>query len=119
TPPLRRRSGSTQRHLALSAHMVTKALIVRLEAMPGKEAELDAFLRDALPLVQDEPQTLVWFALRVDDSSFAIVDAFPDDEGRQAHLAGPVAAAPIASAHELLAAPADIQPADVLAAKPE
>ena len=44
--------------------MVTTSLIVRLEAKAGSEAELAAFLRDALPLVQAEPQTIAWFALR-------------------------------------------------------
>jgi quinol monooxygenase YgiN len=97
--------------------MVSKGLIVRLEAKAGKEEELAAFLRDALRLVQNEPATLAWFALRVDDSSFAIVDAFPDDNGRRAHLEGPVASALIAKAGELLAEPPDIQPADVLAAR--
>jgi len=99
------------------AHMLTKALVVRLEAKPGKEAELDAFLRDALPLVQDEPQTVTWLALRLSHSLFAIVDTFPDDQGREAHLDGAVASALMARAGELLAAPPDLQPADVLTAK--
>jgi quinol monooxygenase YgiN len=85
--------------------MVTTGLIVRLEAKPGKEDELAAFLRDALPLVRDEPETVAWFGLRTGSSSFVIVDAFPDEAGRQAHLAGP------------LAAPPEIGHADVLAAK--
>ena len=97
--------------------MVTTALIVRLEAKAGKEEELAVFLRDALPLVQAEPETVAWFALRTADSSFAIVDAFPDEQGRQAHLEGAVAAALGARADELLAAPPEIQPADVLAAR--
>ena len=73
--------------------MVTTGLIVRLEAKAGKEEELAAFLVEALPLVQDEPETVAWFAVRTDASSFAIVDAFPDEDGRQAHLGGAVAAA--------------------------
>jgi quinol monooxygenase YgiN len=98
------------------ARMITKALIVRLEARAGKEEELAAFLRSALPLVQNEPETLAWFAVRMGESSFAIVDAFRDDAGRQAHLNGAVASALIAKADELLARPPDIQRADVLAA---
>jgi PAS domain S-box-containing protein len=97
--------------------MVTTGLIVRLEARAGKEAELAAFLESALPLVRDEPATIAWFALRTDSSSFAIVDAFPDEQGRQAHLNGAVAAALLARAEELLAKPPEILPADVLAAK--
>ena len=73
--------------------MVTAGLIVRLEAKAGKEEDVATFLRDALPLVEDEPQTVAWFAVNVGASSFAIVDVFPDEDGRQAHLDGAVAAA--------------------------
>lgn len=97
--------------------MVTTALIVHLEARAGKEDELAAFLEEALPLVQDEPMTTAWFALRSGPSSFAIVDAFPDEEGRMAHLNGAVAAALGTRADDLLAEPPDIRPAGVLAAK--
>jgi quinol monooxygenase YgiN len=92
-------------------------LLVRVEAKPGKEEEVENFLRSALPLAQDEPATIVWFAIRLGPSSFGIFDAFPDDEGRQAHLAGPIAAALMAKAPELLAQPPSIEKVDVLAAK--
>ena len=97
--------------------MVTKGLIARLEAKTGKEDEVAAFLRDALPIVQGEQQTVAWLALRTSESSFAIVDVFPDEAGRQAHLDGAVAAALIEAAGELLAAPPEIEPVDMLAAK--
>jgi quinol monooxygenase YgiN len=96
---------------------VTKGLIVRLEARPRQEAELAAFLESALPLVNGEPATIAWFAIRAGDASFAIVDVFPDDAGRQAHLDGQVAAALLGRADELLASPPVIEPVDVLAAK--
>jgi quinol monooxygenase YgiN len=97
--------------------MVTTGLMVRLEAKPGKEEELAAFLVDALPLVQAEPETVAWLAIRAATSSFAIVDAFPDETGRRAHLEGPVAAALSERASELLAEPPRLEPVDVLAAK--
>jgi quinol monooxygenase YgiN len=97
--------------------MVTTGLIVQLEAKPGKDRDLAEFLIDALPLVNDEPQTVAWFALRTGASSFAIVDVFPDEAGRQAHLAGPVAAALSQRSEELLSKPPEIERADVLAAK--
>jgi quinol monooxygenase YgiN len=97
--------------------MVTTGLIVRLEARAGKEDAVAEFLQSAVPLVEGEPQTIAWFAVRLGPSSFAIVDVFPDDGGRQAHLAGPVAAALMANADELLSEPPDIQPVDVLAEK--
>jgi quinol monooxygenase YgiN len=95
--------------------MTTVGLIVRLEAKPGKEEELAEFLRSAVPLVQQEPATTAWFAVRSGPSSFAIVDAFPDAAGRQAHLDGAVAEALFSKADELLASPPAVEQVDVLA----
>jgi quinol monooxygenase YgiN len=97
--------------------MVTKGLIVRLEAKSGKEDAVATFLRDALPLVEEERRTVAWFAFRSGPSSFAIADAFPDDDGRREHLAGRLAAALLERAGELFAAPPEITHLDVLAAK--
>lgn len=97
--------------------MTTVGLVVDLTAKPGREDEVAAFLRDAQALVQAERQTLSWIAIRSSASSFAIVDTFEDDAGRQAHLSGPVAAALMEKAEELLAEPPRIRPVDVLAAK--
>src|SRR5438105_13375311 len=98
-------------------HMVKKALFVRLEAKPGKEAEVESFLRGGLSVVQEEPATIAWFGIRLGPTTFGIFDAFPDEAGRQAHLAGKVAAALMAKAGELLAEAAAIEKIDVLAAK--
>ena len=97
--------------------MVKVALFVRLEAKPGKEAELESFLKSGLPIVQEEPATTAWFGIRLGLSTFGIFDAFPDEEGRQAHLSGRVAAALMARAPELLAKPPVIENVDVLAYK--
>jgi len=97
--------------------MVTTALYVRLEAKAGKEAEVENFLRGGLAIVQQEPATTAWFAIRMGPSTFGIFDAFPDEAGRQAHLSGRVAAALMAKAPELLAKPPAIEKVDVLAAK--
>jgi quinol monooxygenase YgiN len=97
--------------------MVTVGLLVRLLAKPGKEAEVTSFLEAGLSLVEEEPATIAWFAVRIGPSEFAIFDAFPDDAGRQAHLAGRVADALMAQASELLEQPPVIEPVDVLAAK--
>jgi quinol monooxygenase YgiN len=97
--------------------MVSVALLVRLEAKPGKEAEVEEFLRGGLPIVREEPATTAWFAIRMGPSTFGIFDAFPDESGRAAHLSGRVAAALMAKASELLAEPPSIEKVDVLAAK--
>jgi quinol monooxygenase YgiN len=97
--------------------MIKVALLVRLEAKPGKATELESFLRGGLPLVEQEPATLAWFGIRLGPTTFGIFDAFPDESGRQAHLSGKVAAALMAKAPELLAQPPVIEKADVLAVK--
>ena len=97
--------------------MVSVALLLRLEAKPGKEAEVESFLKGALPVVDDEPETTAWFAIRMGPSTFGIFDAFPGEAGRQAHMTGKVADALRAKAGELLAKPPSIEKVDVLAAK--
>ncbi len=97
--------------------MVRVGLWVKLEAKPGKESTVAEFLAGALPLAQKEPETTVWFALRLGPSTFGIFDAFPSENGRKAHLDGPIAAALMAKASELLAKPPQIEQLDVLASK--
>lgn len=97
--------------------MARVALFVRLEAKQEKADEVAQFLQGALPLANQEATTPVWFALRIGPTTFAIFDAFPDDAGRKAHLEGPIAAALMARASELLAVPPTIETLDVLAVK--
>jgi quinol monooxygenase YgiN len=97
--------------------MATKALLVRLEAKPGKEDAVEEFLRSALPLVEQEPGTKPWFAVRFGPSTFGIIDAFPDQAARETHLSGPVGKALGERADELFTAPPQITNLDVLANK--
>ncbi|RKR38510.1 antibiotic biosynthesis monooxygenase [Paraburkholderia sp. BL17N1] len=97
--------------------MVKLALYVRLEAKPGKEKDVEAFLLGGLPLVEEEPGTVAWFGLKLGPSTFGIFDAFPDEAGREAHLNGKVAAALMAKAGDLFVSPPTIEKVDVLAAK--
>jgi quinol monooxygenase YgiN len=99
------------------ATMVRVALFVRLKAKPGKEADVARFLESGLTLANQETTTPIWFALRLGPATFGIFDAFADDAGRKAHLAGPIAAALMAQASELLAEPPQIEQVDVLGAK--
>ncbi len=99
------------------APAATRSLLVRVEAKPGKEAEVEAFLRSALPLAQAEPGTIHWFALKIGPSTFGVFDTFAEEAGREAHLAGPIAAALMAKASELLASPPVIEKVDLLAVK--
>jgi quinol monooxygenase YgiN len=97
--------------------MNTAGLLVMLDAKPGKEEELASFLAGALPLVQAEPQTTAWFAVRLAATRFAIFDTFPDDAGRDAHLSGQVAAALMEHAPDLLSQTPDIQKLEIVAEK--
>jgi quinol monooxygenase YgiN len=96
--------------------MLRVGLLVRFDAVPGKEEEVARFLEGALPLVNEEPATLVWYAIRLGPSTFGIFDAFPDEAGREAHLNGKVAEALLGSVGELVQQPT-IEQVDVLATK--
>ena len=93
------------------------ALLVMLEARPGKAAELGAFLASALPMAEAEPDTVSWYALKLGPDSFGIFDTFADQAGREAHLAGAIAKALFARADELLAKPPSVVRTEILAAK--
>lgn len=93
------------------------ALFARLEAKPGKEKEVAEFLKQGLALANQEATTLMWFALRLGPTTFAIFDTFADEAGRQTHLGGPIAKALMAKAAELFSAPPVIEPLEVLGAK--
>jgi quinol monooxygenase YgiN len=97
--------------------MLTLSLFVRLEAKPGKENEVAALLKQGLELANQETTTPIWFAFRLGPSTFAIVDAFRDEQGRQTHLNGPIAQALMAQAPNLLASPPVIERMEVLGAK--
>ena len=96
---------------------VHKALLAHLEAKPGKEAAVRDLLVSAVALANQEARTKVWFALKLGTSTFGVFDAFADEEGRQAHLNGPIAQALMANASELFSKPPQIRPVDVLGAK--
>jgi quinol monooxygenase YgiN len=88
-----------------------------MEAKPGQEEAVEKFLKGGLALVMDEPETTAWFAIRLDKSTFGIFDAFPSEAGRNAHLAGKVAAALMEQAEHLFSRPPLIEKLEVLAAK--
>jgi len=97
--------------------MVKLGFLATLVAKPGKADELAAFLASALPLAEAEPGTVNWYAIKIDDSTYGIFDTFETEDARQAHINGPIAAALMAKADDLLAEPPSIKPIDVLAVK--
>lgn len=97
--------------------MLKLSLFVRLEAKPGKEEDVAAFLMQGLELAKQEKTTPLWFALRLGPTTFGVFDSFHDEAGRQNHLNGPIRKALMAQASTLLAAPPVIEPIEVLGAK--
>ena len=93
------------------------AILARVEAKPGKEAEVLEFLKSALPLAVGEPETVRWYALQIGPSTFGIFDTFETEEGRKAHLNGEIAAALMANASTLLAKEPIIEKVSLLAIK--
>ena len=97
--------------------MVRYSLYASLEAKPGKEAELEAFLTQGAELAKKEPATVTWYALKEDEGRYSIFDTFNDEAGREAHLNGEIAKALMAKADALLAKPPQIHKIDILASK--
>jgi quinol monooxygenase YgiN len=97
--------------------MVRRALFVKLQAKPGKEDELARFLESALPLAIEEKGAKHWFALKFDERTYGIFDSFENDADRDAHLAGPIAAALMKRADELLSTGPSIEKVELMAVK--
>lgn len=93
------------------------AILARVEAKPGKEKEVLEFLKSALPLAEGEKGTIRWYAIKIGPSTFGIFDTFENEEGRKAHLSGPIAAALMANASALLAKDPVIEQVELLAVK--
>lgn len=97
--------------------MTKLAIFARLEAKPGKEAEVEAFLNAGRGIVMEEAGTIAWYALRLGPTTFGIFDTFEDEAGRDAHLNGRVAAALMAKAPELFASAPVIDKVGIIAEK--
>jgi quinol monooxygenase YgiN len=97
--------------------MVTVGLLIRLEARPGKEEDVETFLEGVMPIIRDEPATTALFGVRFGPASYGIFNAFPDEAGRAAHVSGLAAAALFERSDELFASPPSVEPVDILVAK--
>jgi len=93
------------------------AIWAQLEAKPGKERELEEFLKSAQPLAEREPETVSWYAIKMGTGRYGIIDTFADENGRNAHLNGEIAKALFAKAKDVLATPPEISKPEVLAVK--
>src|ERR1700757_2182436 len=93
------------------------AFWAQVESEPGKEQEVEEFLKSAQPLAQREPGTVTWYAIKMGPGKYGIFDTFADENGRNAHLNGEIAKALFAKAQELLAQPPKIDKPEILASK--
>jgi len=92
-------------------------LLATLQARPGREADVETFLKSAVPLVRAEVGTTTWYAFKMTPNTFGIFDTFEDEQGRTAHVGGEVAKALFARAEELFVTSPDIKTVDILAEK--
>lgn len=97
--------------------MVKFALYGELKPKPGKEAEVEAFLKKGAEMAKKEHGTVTWYALKEDDGSYGIFDTFVDEAGRNNHLNGDIAKALMAKADELFSEPPKIHKIDIVAEK--
>ncbi len=92
-------------------------VLALLEAKPGKEGELAAFLESGRALAAAEPGTVTWYAFRAGGSTFGIFDTFETEDARQAHVNGEIPRALGQVAADLLAGAPDLRMIEVVAAK--
>ncbi len=97
--------------------MATKAIWVMLKAKPGKESDVEAFLKQGAAMSHDEPKTVTWYGVKIAEGMYGVFDTFDDEAGRDAHLTGPIAKALMANASELFSNELKIEKMDILANK--
>ncbi|MDT0644855.1 antibiotic biosynthesis monooxygenase [Zunongwangia sp. F363] len=97
--------------------MVKKGLIATIVARTGQADKVESFLTSAADLARKEEKTVDWFAFRIDEHTFGIFDTFSDEEGRDAHLNGEIAAKLMEFKDTLLSKEPNIQKIDILGAR--
>jgi quinol monooxygenase YgiN len=93
------------------------ALLGLVQAKPGKEAQVEAFLKSAVRLAETEPATVAWYAVKMGGGRFGIFDTFADEAGRDAHLNGEIAKALMANAKDLLVSDPQIDKLEIIGQK--
>ena len=97
--------------------MAKCALYVSLKAKPGKEKDVEAFLKQGAEMAKSEAQTVTWYGMHEGEGRYSVFDTFNDEAGRDAHLSGAIAKALMAKASELFADPPQIHKINILADK--
>src|ERR1700720_848445 len=116
-PAVRRTRGLAHRTERRKIQMGKLAIWAQLEAKPGKEKEVEEFLKSAQPLAEREEGTITWYAIKLGPGKYGIFDTFADENGRNAHLNGEIAKALFAKAKDLFSKPPDVAKPEILASK--
>lgn len=93
------------------------AIWSRMEVKPGKEQEVEEFLKYAKSLIEQEPGTTTFYALRIGPNTYGTFDTFTDEVARDAHANGPVAKALLAKVEDLFTQAPEIVQTTILGAK--
>jgi quinol monooxygenase YgiN len=97
--------------------METKAIWVMLKAKPGKEADVEAFLKQGGSMANGEAQTVKWYGVKIAEGMYGVFDTFADEAGRDAHMNGEIAKALMANAPDLFLNEIKIEKMEILASK--
>jgi len=97
--------------------MAKFAIYVSLKAKPGKEKDVETFLKQGAEMSKREAGTMNWYGLKEDEGHYSVFDTFDDEAGRDAHLNGEIAKALMANAATLFSEAPQIHKIDILADK--
>jgi quinol monooxygenase YgiN len=97
--------------------MAKQAIWVMLKAKPGKENDVEAFLKQGAAISNDEPLTVTWYGVKLGPGTYGVFDTFDNEAGRDAHLSGEIAKALMANASELFSNEIKIEKMEILASK--
>jgi len=97
--------------------MAKQAIWVMLKAKPGKEADVETFLKQGAVMSHDEPQTITWYGVKMAPGMYGVFDTFDDEAGREAHINGEIAKALMANASELFSNELKIEKMEILGSK--
>ena len=97
--------------------MAKQAIWVMLKAKPGKEADVEAFLKQGATMSHDEPQTVTWYGVKMGPGMYGVFDTFDDEAGREAHINGEIAKALMSNASELFSNELKIEKMEILGSK--
>jgi quinol monooxygenase YgiN len=109
--------GGHLNELEKESMMAKQAIWVMLKAKPGKEADVEAFLKQGASMSNDEPKTVTWYGLKIAPGMYGVFDTFDDEAGRDAHMSGEIAKALMANASELFSNELKIENMEILAKK--